>query len=66
MTRGSRESPVRRLARDERGQGMTEYVILTAVMTALAAWLYYPDNLIYQGIRKTYNKTRIMVSWVGP
>ena len=57
---------VRRLPAAQSGQAMTEYVILTAVMTALAAWLYYPDNLIFQAIRNTYNKTQNVVSRMGP
>lgn len=54
------------LIRDESGQAMTEYVILVAITTAVAAWLYYPDNGIYQGIRHTYDKTVLVVSWPGP
>lgn len=51
---------------DSRGQAMTEYVILSAVMVALAAYLYHPDNMIFQGIRKTYNKTSMVTGWPGP
>lgn len=51
---------------DERGQGMTEYVILSAVTIAAAAYLYHPDNMIFQGIRTTFDKTMIVVPSAGP
>ncbi len=52
--------------RDTSGQGMTEYVILTSVCVAVAAWLYYPDNGIMQGMRHTYDKTSFLLAWPGP
>ena len=55
-----------RLGRDQRGQAMTEYVILTSVTVALAAYLYFPDNGIFQGFRNTFDKTRTIVAWPGP
>ena len=51
---------------DSRGQALTEYAILAAIMVAISAWLYYPDNGIYQGIRLTYDKTTLIVGWPGP
>lgn len=57
---------VGRLLRDERGQAMTEYIILTSVTVALAAYLYHPDNGLFQGFRNTYDKTTVMVGWPGP
>lgn len=56
----------RRFRKDESGQGLTEYVIMTSVMVALAAYLYYPDNGLFQGMRHTYDKTSLIVSWPGP
>ena len=50
----------------KRGQAMTEYILLTSVTVALAAYLYYPDNGMFQGLRHTYNKTVLMVGWLGP
>ena len=64
--RGVGRRKLRRLGRDQRGQAMTEYVILTSVTVALAAYLYFPDNGIFQGFRNTFNKTRTIVPWVGP
>lgn len=54
------------LLRDNRGQAMAEYVILTSVTVALAAWLYFPDNGIYQGMRHIFNKTTLVLGWPGP
>lgn len=56
----------RGLIQDDSGQAMTEYVILVAIAVAVSAWLYYPDNGIYQGIRHTYDKTVLVVGWPGP
>lgn len=57
---------IRRLGRDDRGQAMTEYVILSAVMIAIAAYLYLPDNNIYQGIRLKHDRTMIAIAHPGP
>lgn len=59
-------SRLRRFRREESGQALTEYAIVTAVMVALAAYLYFPDNGLYQGMRHTYNKTSMVISWPGP
>ncbi|MCB1069373.1 MAG: hypothetical protein KDL31_03390 [Kiritimatiellae bacterium] len=45
---------------------MTEYAILVSVTVAIAAYLYFPDNGIYQAIRHVYNKTTLVVGWPGP
>jgi hypothetical protein len=63
---GQPRSRLRRFARDDRAQALTEYVILTSVMVAVAAYLYYPDNEVFRGIRRTYNKTTLLVGWPGP
>lgn len=49
-----------------RGQALTEYVILAAMLVIVAAYLYYPDNGIFYGIRRTYDKTMFVVGWPGP
>ena len=59
-------SVVQRLLHDESGQAMTEYVILVSVAVAIAAWLYFPDNGIYQGFRHIFNKTSLILGWPGP
>lgn len=56
----------KRLLHDESGQAMTEYVILVSVAVAIAAWLYFPDNGIYQGFRHIFNKTSLILGWPGP
>lgn len=55
-----------RILKDVRGQAMTEYVILTAVMVGLAAYLYNQNNGIFQAFRKTYDKTALIVRLPGP
>lgn len=45
---------------------MTEFVIMSAVMTIVAAYLYYPNNAIFRGIRVTYDRTVVVVSGVEP
>jgi len=57
---------IKALLRNENGQAMTEYVILTSVAVAIAAWMYFPDNGIYQGFRHTFNKTALVLGWPGP
>lgn len=56
----------RGLLRDDRGQAMTEYVILSAVLIALAAYLYLPDNDIFQSIRLKHDRTMIAIAHPGP
>lgn len=51
---------------DCRGQALTEFVIVTAVMVAVAAWLYNNNNGMYEGIRRTYDKTSIILRLPGP
>ena len=57
---------VRRLRRDEGAQAMTEYVILAGVMVVIAAYLYYPDNIIYQGFRLRYDRTVEVIAHPSP
>jgi hypothetical protein len=45
---------------------MTEYVILSAVLIALAAYLYLPDNDIFQSIRLKHDRTMIAIAHPGP
>ena len=54
------------LLADERGQAMTEYVIVTAMMVAAAAYLYHPDNLIFNGIRGLFDRTALLMKLPGP
>lgn len=45
---------------------MTEYILLTSITVALAAYLYHPDNGVFQGFRHTYDKTKLIAGWFGP
>ncbi len=51
---------------NERGQAMTEYVILSAVIVLLCAWLYYPHNGIYKNIRDRFDLTTLILQLPGP
>jgi hypothetical protein len=66
VVRRSKRRVFRRLWSDTSAQGYTEYVLLTAVMVAVASWLYFPDNGMMMGMRHTYNKTTFIVGWPGP
>lgn len=55
-----------RMRRDERGQGMAEYVILSAVLVMLSAYLWYPDNKIFYNIRKLFDSTSLVTRMLGP
>lgn len=57
---------ISRLWYDERGQAMTEYVILSAVMMTVSAYLIYPDNALFYGIRRLYDKHALIVGLPGP
>jgi hypothetical protein len=45
---------------------LTEYVILSAIMMSVAAWLYHPNNAIFQGIRITWEATQVVVTHPTP
>ncbi|HBA83001.1 MAG TPA: hypothetical protein DCZ95_02800 [Verrucomicrobia bacterium] len=51
---------------DERGQAMTEYVILSAIIVVFCAWLYYPHNGIYKNFRDRFDLTALVLQWPGP
>lgn len=51
---------------DERGQAMTEYVIISAIVVVLCAWLYYPHNGIYKNIRDRFDRTSLVLQLPGP
>lgn len=64
--RGGMRRGLAALVHDCGGQAMTEYVILTAVMVVLAAYLYHPDNGIYQAFRVRYDRTVEVIAKPGP
>ncbi len=66
MTSGSLWRRVLDLPHDTRGQAMTEFVILTAIGVLVAAWMYHPDNTIFQGIRMVHDRTEMVIAHPGP
>jgi hypothetical protein len=51
---------------DERGTAMTEYLLITGIMVPLAAFLFYPDNGFYLGVRNQYDLTTLLLKFPGP
>jgi hypothetical protein len=45
---------------------MTEYVILSAIVVMLCAWLYHPHNGMYQAFRQRFDDAMLVVQWLGP
>ena len=45
---------------------MTEYVILTAIITAVAAYLYYPENETYKAMRLKHDRTMMCIAHPSP
>lgn len=54
MNRGAKAG-VRGFFSDHRGQAMTEYVILTVLVTCVCVFLLDPNNEIYAALRKMYD-----------
>lgn len=54
MNRGGK-SFVGKFLADPRGQAMTEYVILTLLVTCACVFLLDPQNEIYVGLRRMYD-----------
>jgi Flp pilus assembly pilin Flp len=52
--------------RDERGVAMTEYLLVTGIMVPLAAYLFHPDNGLYQAFRSEYDLTTTLLMYPGP
>ena len=55
-----------RFLRDDRGQALTEYVVLTAMVACLCCYLYYPHNGIYRGMRWQYDLINLLLVLPGP
>jgi hypothetical protein len=51
---------------DDRGQAMTEYLLVTGIMVPLAIYLFHPDNGFYQEFRTQYNLTTTLLMYPGP
>ncbi len=64
--RVGRKRPRFRFLKDCRGQAMTEYVVLAGVMVAVSAYLYYDQNEVFKGMRRTYDKTTLLLRLPGP
>ncbi|MDR3457093.1 MAG: hypothetical protein P4N60_06575 [Verrucomicrobiae bacterium] len=52
--------------RDERGSVMTEYLLVTGIMVPVAAYLFHPDNGLYQAVRAQYDTTTTLLMYPGP
>jgi Flp pilus assembly pilin Flp len=52
--------------RDEKGVAMTEYLLVTAIMVPVGAYLFHPDNGLYQDMRAQYDMTTTMLRFFGP
>ncbi len=52
--------------KDDRGQAMTEYLLVTGIMVPLAIYLFHPDNGFYQEFRTQYNLTTTLLMYPGP
>ena len=50
-----------RLWRNQQGQAMVEYVILSAVMVFLAAYLYHPNNGMFKAFRGMFDRQTIVI-----
>jgi len=63
-----RDVPAKLVAclRDERGVAMTEYLLVTGIMVPLVAYLFHPDNGIYQAMRSQYDLTTSLLQNFGP
>ena len=52
--------------RDERGVAMTEYLLVTGIMVPLVAYLFHPDNGLFQTVRTQYDLTVGLLQYLGP
>ena len=53
--------------RDERGIAMTEYIIISSLVTLPAIfYLFNPDNGFYKGARDQYELTTTILIFPGP
>jgi Flp pilus assembly pilin Flp len=52
--------------RDERGVAMTEYLLITGIMVPIIAYLFHPDNGLYQAFRSQYDLTMDLLMFWGP
>jgi hypothetical protein len=51
---------------DDRGQAMTEYLLVVGIMVPLACYLFHPDNGFYKAARDQYNLTTLLLMFPGP
>ena len=52
--------------KDDRGQAMTEYLIVVGVVLPIACHLYQPDNGLYKALRDQYDLTSLLLLFPGP
>jgi len=63
---GSLRTKLVECMRDERGAAMVEYLLVTGVMVPVAAYLFHPDNGLYQALRTQYDLTMDVLQFYGP
>ena len=51
---------------DDQGAVMVEYLLITAIMVPLIAYLFHPDNGFYKGQRDKYELTALVLELPGP
>jgi hypothetical protein len=67
--RGLREilSKFTQCLRDERGVAMTEYIIISSLVTLTCSfYLFDPNNGFYYAARNQYNITTLLLQFPGP
>jgi len=52
--------------RDDRGQALTEYTILTTATMPAIFYLFHPDNGLFQAARHRYDLTTTLLMFPGP
>ena len=52
--------------RDESGQAMTEYLLISGIMVPVALYLFHPDNGFYKSARDHYELTSLLLMLPGP
>ena len=52
--------------RDESGQAMAEYLVVTSALLPVVFWLFHPDNGLFKSARDHYDLTTLLLVFPGP